>query len=75
MQVTVTGRHMTPTESTRAYAEEKFGRIAKIYDSEEMVAEVVLREPAVRVLLLQRPIHVANRRDSKSIFASYTPQF
>ena len=42
MQVTVAGRHMTPTDSTRAYAEEKFGRIAKIYDSEPMVAEVVL---------------------------------
>jgi putative sigma-54 modulation protein len=42
MQITVTGRHMTPTESTRAYAEEKFGRIAKIYDAEDMVAEVVL---------------------------------
>ena len=42
MQVTVTGRHMNPTESTRAYAEEKFGRIAKIYDSEQAVAEVVL---------------------------------
>jgi putative sigma-54 modulation protein len=42
MQVKVTGRHMTPTESTRAYAEEKFGRIAKIYDSESVVAEVLL---------------------------------
>jgi putative sigma-54 modulation protein len=42
MQVTVTGRHMTPTESTRVYAEEKFGRMAKIYDSENAVAEVVL---------------------------------
>jgi len=42
MQVKVTGRHMSPTESTRDYAEEKFGRIAKIYDSPQMVAEVVL---------------------------------
>ena len=29
MQVKVTGRHMNPTESTRNYAEEKFGRIAE----------------------------------------------
>lgn len=42
MQVKVTGRHMTPTESTRNYAEEKFGRIAKIYDADTLVAEVVL---------------------------------
>ena len=42
MQVKVTGRHMSPTEKTRAYAEEKFGRIAKIYDSEPVIAEVVL---------------------------------
>ena len=42
MQVKVTGRHMSPTEKTRAYAEEKFGRIAKIYDAEPVVAEVVL---------------------------------
>jgi putative sigma-54 modulation protein len=43
MQLKVTGRHMTPTEPTRAYAEEKFGRIAKIYDAEEMLVEVVLQ--------------------------------
>ena len=42
MQVQVTGRHMSPTEKTRAYAEEKFGRIAKIYDAEPVIAEVVL---------------------------------
>jgi putative sigma-54 modulation protein len=44
MQVKVTGRHMNPTESTREYAEEKFGRIAKIHDEEALVAEVVLEE-------------------------------
>jgi putative sigma-54 modulation protein len=42
MQVKVTGRHMTPTESTRAYAEEKFGRLSKIHDSDNAVAEVLL---------------------------------
>jgi len=42
MQVKVTGRHMNPTESTRNYAEEKFGRIAKIYDAEMLIADVVL---------------------------------
>ena len=42
MQVNVTGRHMAVTDSTRAYAEEKFGRLAKIYDAEPVVAEVVL---------------------------------
>jgi putative sigma-54 modulation protein len=42
MQVKVTGRHMSPTEKTRAYAEEKFGRIGKIYDAEPVIAEVVL---------------------------------
>jgi putative sigma-54 modulation protein len=50
MQVTVTGRHMTVNDSTRAYAEEKFGRISKIYDAEPIVAEVVLyahKNPAI----------------------------
>jgi putative sigma-54 modulation protein len=42
MQVKVVGRHMNVTDPTRAYAEEKFGRIAKIYDAEPIVAEVVL---------------------------------
>jgi putative sigma-54 modulation protein len=42
MQVKVTGRHMTPTEATRTYAEEKFGRLSKIYDAEPVIAEVVL---------------------------------
>ena len=42
MQVKVAGRHMTITDPTRAYAEEKFGRLAKIYDAEPIVAEVVL---------------------------------
>ena len=42
MQVKVAGRHMTVTDPTRAYAEEKFGRLAKIYDAEPIVAEVVL---------------------------------
>ena len=42
MQVTVTGRHMAITDSLREYAEEKFGRIGKIFDAEPMVAEVVL---------------------------------
>jgi putative sigma-54 modulation protein len=42
MQVKVTGRHMAPSESTRAYAEEKFGRISKIHDADPIVAEVVL---------------------------------
>jgi len=42
MQVKVVGRHMTVTDPTRAYAEEKFGRIGKIYDAEPIVAEVML---------------------------------
>ena len=42
MQVKVAGRHMTVTEPTRAYAEEKFGRLAKVYDAEQVIAEVVL---------------------------------
>jgi putative sigma-54 modulation protein len=42
MQVKVAGRHMTVTDTTRAYAEEKFGKLAKIYDAEPIVAEVVL---------------------------------
>lgn len=42
MQVKVVGRHITVTDPTRAYAEEKFGRIGKIYDAEPIVAEVVL---------------------------------
>lgn len=42
MQVKVAGRHMTVTEPTRAYAEEKFGKLAKIYDAEPVIADVRL---------------------------------
>jgi putative sigma-54 modulation protein len=42
MQVTVTGRHMHVTEPIRTYAEEKVGRISKVFDAEPMTAEVVL---------------------------------
>jgi len=42
MEVNVAGRHMTVTDPTRAYAEEKFGKIFKIYDAEPIVADVVL---------------------------------
>jgi putative sigma-54 modulation protein len=42
MQVTVKGRHMTITDSLRDYAEEKFGRVSKVYDADPSVAEVVL---------------------------------
>jgi putative sigma-54 modulation protein len=42
MQVKVIGRHMNVTDPTREYAEEKFGRLSKIYDAEPIVAEVVL---------------------------------
>lgn len=48
MQVTVTARHTNANDSTRTYAEEKFGRVAKIYDAEPAVAEVVLSEEARR---------------------------
>ena len=42
MQVKVVARHMTITDPTRAYAEEKFGKIAKVYDAEPVVADVIL---------------------------------
>ena len=42
MEVTVKGRHMVVTDSLRAYAEEKFGRISKVFDTDPSVAEVVL---------------------------------
>ena len=42
MQVTVTGRHMQVTEPIRTYAEEKIGRIARVFDAEPMNAEVVV---------------------------------
>ncbi len=42
MEVTVKGRHMVVTDSLRAYAEEKFGRVSKVFDSDPSVAEVVL---------------------------------
>jgi putative sigma-54 modulation protein len=43
MQVTVTGRHMHVTDPIRAYAEEKIGRIAKVFDAEPMNADLVIR--------------------------------
>jgi putative sigma-54 modulation protein len=43
MQVTVTGRHMQVTEPIRTYAEEKIGRIAKVFDAEPMNADLVIR--------------------------------
>ena len=42
MQVTVIGRHMEIRDAIRSYAEEKVGRISKIFDVEPMSAEVVL---------------------------------
>ncbi len=42
MQVKVAARHMTITDPTRTYAEEKFGKLAKVYDGEPVIAEVVL---------------------------------
>ena len=42
MQVTVIGRHMDIKDAIRSYAEEKVGRISKIFDVEPMNAEVVL---------------------------------
>ncbi len=42
MQVTVKGRHMVITDSLRAYAEEKFGRVSKVFDTDPSVADVVL---------------------------------
>ena len=42
MEVTVTGRRMTVSESMKAYAEEKIGAAVKVFDSEDMTAEVVL---------------------------------
>jgi putative sigma-54 modulation protein len=43
MQVTVTGRHMHVTDPIRTYAEEKIGRIAKVFDAEPMNADLVVR--------------------------------
>lgn len=43
MQVTVTGRHMHITDPIRDYAEEKIGRVSKVFDAEPMSAEVVLQ--------------------------------
>ena len=43
MQVTVTGRHMDVTDALRVYAEQKFGRVSKIFDAEPLLAEIVLR--------------------------------
>ena len=42
MQIKVAGRHMGVTESTRAYAEEKIGKAAKIHDRDDMQVDVVL---------------------------------
>lgn len=42
MEVTVKGRHMAVTDSLRAYAEEKFGRVSKVFDTDPSAAEVVL---------------------------------
>ena len=42
MEVQVKGRHMAITDSLREYAEEKFGRVSKVFEAEPSVAEVVL---------------------------------
>lgn len=42
MQINVTGRRVTVSDELRSYAEEKFGRISKIFDTEPLLAEVVL---------------------------------
>lgn len=43
MQIRVTGRRITVNDELRAYAEEKFGRLSKIFDTDSLLAEVVLR--------------------------------
>ena len=50
MQITVKGRHITVAEPVRAYAEEKIGKAAKIFDSDSIRAEVELyveRNPSI----------------------------
>ena len=42
MQIVVKGRHMTVTEPIRAYAEEKVGKAAKVFDHNTINAEVEL---------------------------------
>lgn len=42
MELSVTGRHMTVSESLKAYAEEKIGGAVKVMDADYMAAEVIL---------------------------------
>lgn len=42
MQITVKGRHMSVTEATRQYAEEKISKASKVFDHNTMRAEVEL---------------------------------
>ncbi|MBO4365701.1 MAG: ribosome-associated translation inhibitor RaiA [Eggerthellaceae bacterium] len=42
MEISVTGRHMTISESLKSYAEEKIGGAMKVMDIDPLVAEVIL---------------------------------
>ncbi len=58
MQLSVTGRHIEITESMKAYAEEKAGKISRFYDRIETVDVVLDREPPrYRVEVVVRTDH------------------
>ena len=66
MEISVTGRRMTVSESLKSYAEEKIGGAMKVMDIEPLVAEVILHveknranpRPCVREVTMTTKGHI-----------------
>jgi putative sigma-54 modulation protein len=73
MDITVTGRKMTISDSLREYVEEKIGNAVKVFDISPMVAEVVLRKernpanpkPAIAEVTIRTKGHIIRTEESE----------
>ncbi|MDR1013884.1 MAG: ribosome-associated translation inhibitor RaiA [Coriobacteriales bacterium] len=73
MEITVTGRKMTVSESLREYVEEKIGNSVKVFNITPMVAEVVLRKernpsnprPAIAEVTIRTKGHIIRTEESE----------
>lgn len=59
MQITVTGKHMDITESIRAYASEKAGKLSKFFDQIQSV-EVVADKSKKHQYEIEMIVHVGH---------------
>jgi putative sigma-54 modulation protein len=73
MDITVTGRKMTVSDSLREYVEEKIGNAVKVFNISPMAAEVVLRKernpanprPAIAEVTIRTKGHIIRTEESE----------